>query len=81
VQGEPVKMKNESITRVSWDELDQMEDLTDWERVNNMTEEEIEQNALDDPDNPPLSDEEMEQIEPVAYHGFEQWKKAHEDRS
>jgi hypothetical protein len=27
-----------------------MEDLTDWERVKNMTEEEVEQNALDDPD-------------------------------
>ncbi|MDR9403767.1 MAG: hypothetical protein RI580_10030 [Halothece sp. Uz-M2-17] len=73
-------MKNESITRVSWDELDQMEDLTDWERVNNMTEEEIEQNALDDPDNPPLTDEELEQIEPVIYHKFEEWKKAHDEQ-
>ena len=30
--------------------------LTDLERVKAMTEEEIEQNALDDPDNPPIED-------------------------
>jgi uncharacterized protein (DUF4415 family) len=33
-------------------------DLTDWKRLRAMTEEEIEQNALDDPDNPPIKDEE-----------------------
>jgi putative transcriptional regulator len=32
---------------------------TDWQRLANMTEEEIEANALSDPDNPPLSDEEL----------------------
>ena len=32
--------------------------LTDWKRLRAMTEEEIEQNALDDPDNPPIKDEE-----------------------
>jgi uncharacterized protein (DUF4415 family) len=31
-------------------------DLTDWKRLRAMTEEEIEQNALDDPDNPPIED-------------------------
>jgi uncharacterized protein (DUF4415 family) len=30
--------------------------LTDWARLRAMTEEEIEQNALDDPDNPPITD-------------------------
>ncbi len=39
---------------------------TDWDRVNAMTEEEIERNALDDPDNPPLTDEELERMVPVA---------------
>ncbi|PNW46106.1 UNVERIFIED_CONTAM: hypothetical protein BEN50_12115 [Euhalothece sp. KZN 001] len=63
-------MKNESITRVTWDKLDQMEDLTDWERVNNMTEEEIEQNALDDPDNPPLTDEELKYLKPLSNPPF-----------
>ncbi|AFZ49329.1 hypothetical protein [Dactylococcopsis salina] len=69
-QEKQAKMKNESITRVTWDKLDQMEDLTDWERVNNMTEEEIEQNALDDPDNPPLTDEELKYLKPLSNPPF-----------
>ncbi len=36
-----------------------MEDKTDWERLDNMTDEEIEANALSDPDNPPLTDEDL----------------------
>lgn len=32
---------------------------TDWERIMNMSDEEAYQNALDDPDNPPLTEEEM----------------------
>jgi putative transcriptional regulator len=35
-----------------------MKDLTDWARVNAMTEEEIERNAAEDPDNPPWTEEE-----------------------
>lgn len=36
-----------------------LEDQTDWARLDAMTEEEIEANALSDPDNPPLTDEEL----------------------
>ncbi len=36
-----------------------MVDNTDWARLDAMTEEEIEANALSDPDNPPLTDEEL----------------------
>ncbi len=36
-----------------------IEDKTDWARLEAMTEEEIEANALADPDNPPLTDEEL----------------------
>jgi len=32
-------------------------DRTDWERVNHLTDEELTQNALDDPDNPPLEED------------------------
>ena len=75
-------MKEENITRVSWEEFKKMpdskEDKTNWERVHNMTEEEIEQNALNDPDSYPYTEEELEQIEPVVYHNFEEWRKAHE---
>jgi len=38
---------------------------TDWERLRNMTEEEIEANALSDPDNPPISDEELKRFRRV----------------
>lgn len=72
-------MKNESITRVTWDELEQMEDLTDWERVDSMTEEEIEQNALDDPDNPPLTDEELKHLKPLPCPPFRQKASEHQD--
>ena len=36
-----------------------IESRTDWARLEAMTEEEIEANALSDPDNPPLADEEL----------------------
>lgn len=38
------------------------ETRTDWDRVNAMTEEEIWENALSDPDNPPLTSEELERL-------------------
>jgi putative transcriptional regulator len=41
------------------------DEKTDWERLRNMTEEEIEQNALSDPDNPPLTDEELKRFRRV----------------
>ena len=36
-----------------------IKDRTDWARLDAMTEEEIEANALSDPDNPPLTDAEL----------------------
>lgn len=36
-----------------------IKDRTDWAHLDAMTEEEIEANALSDPDNPPLTDEEL----------------------
>jgi putative transcriptional regulator len=40
-------------------------DTTDWARLDAMTEEEIEANALSDPDNPPISDEELKRFRRV----------------
>lgn len=40
---------------------------TDWARLAAMTEEEIEANALADPDNPPLTDEELARMRPVPH--------------
>ena len=42
-----------------------IEDRTDWARLEAMTEEEIEANALSDPDNPPLNDEELARMRRV----------------
>lgn len=39
-----------------------IEDKTDWTRLQNMTEEEIEAGALADPDNPPMTDEELKRL-------------------
>jgi uncharacterized protein (DUF4415 family) len=43
-------MSGKRITKVSWEDLDKLEDLTDWERVRSMTDEEIAAAAADDPD-------------------------------
>jgi len=43
------------MNKISIKKVNNLTDLTDWERVNNMSEEEIEKNALSDLDNQPLS--------------------------
>ena len=48
-------MKETSITRTTIDKAKKLEDLTDLERLNSMSEAEIEANALCDPDNQPLT--------------------------
>lgn len=50
-------MSEEIITRVTREEIEKMEDLSDWEWVKNMTEEEAHQNALDDPDAQPINED------------------------
>ncbi len=42
-----------------------IESRTDWDYVRSMTEEEIEANAASDPDNPPLTAEELARMKPV----------------
>ncbi len=42
-----------------------IESRTDWARVRAMTEDEIDANALADPDNPPLTDAELNRMRPV----------------
>jgi uncharacterized protein (DUF4415 family) len=50
-------MTEERITRVTLEEARKIKGLTDWTRLDAMTEEEIERNAAEDPDNPPWTDE------------------------
>jgi hypothetical protein len=53
------------ITRVSLEEWAKMKGQTNWARIDSMTEAEIEQNALDDPDNQPLTDEFWDKAEVI----------------
>jgi uncharacterized protein (DUF4415 family) len=50
-------MTEERITRVTLEEVRKMKGQTDWARLDAMTDEEIERNAAEDPDNPPWTDE------------------------
>jgi len=50
-------MTEERITRVTLEEARKMKGQTDWARLDAMTDEEIERNAAEDPDNPPWTDE------------------------
>ena len=58
-------MNEQRITEVSADELHELSSETDWEYLRNMTEAEIEQNARDDPDNPPATPEEQAQAQHI----------------
>ncbi len=55
-------MSETSITWITLDEAKKLEDLTDSERVNSMSESEIEANALSDPENQPLSPESLKKV-------------------
>ncbi|MEM8719474.1 MAG: hypothetical protein AAGE84_09210 [Cyanobacteria bacterium P01_G01_bin.39] len=55
-------MKETSITRMTTESAKKSADLTDLERVNSMSESEIEANALADPDNQPLTADSLKQI-------------------
>jgi hypothetical protein len=55
-------MKETSITRTTIDKAKKSEDLTDLERLNSMSESEIEANALSDLDNQPLSPDVLKKV-------------------
>ena len=57
-------MSEERIARYTRDQIP-ADGGTDWGRVLAMTEEEIERNAAEDPDNPPLTAEELARAELV----------------
>lgn len=65
VLGRRINVNKEHITRVSLEEWATMKGQTDWAKIDAMTEEEIEQNALNDLDNQPLSDEFWDKAEVI----------------
>jgi len=51
------------------EEAKKLKSDTDWEAVRALTEEEIHEAALSDPDAQPLTEEELEQFTPVVHKG------------
>jgi uncharacterized protein (DUF4415 family) len=62
-------MKNEStdkdLVSYTFDDLDTFPDETDWERVDAITDDEVD--ALSERDNPPLTQEELNQFKRAVY--------------
>ena len=57
-------MSEERITRVKLDASNRRAGKTDWARLESMSDEEVHAAALADPDNPPLSEQELDRLEP-----------------
>jgi hypothetical protein len=54
-----------AIKKYTKKEIEKMEDKTDYERVKNMSDEEIEKNAQEDSDSLPPTDEQMKKFKKV----------------
>ena len=57
-------MSEERITRVTLDPSNPRAGKTDWARLKAMSDEELHEAALADPDNPPLTEQELERLKP-----------------
>jgi uncharacterized protein (DUF4415 family) len=57
---------SENTTKVSSEELDQIESQTDWDRIRDLSDEEIEQAVEDDPDTALLDEEWFEKAQFVV---------------
>jgi hypothetical protein len=62
VRVKQLDMSETSIIRTTLESAKKLEDLTDLERVNSMSESEIQENALSDPDNQPLSSDNLKKV-------------------
>ena len=58
-------MNETSITQITLDLASKLKDLTDKERVNSLSESEIEVNALSDPDNQPLTSTSLKKVQRI----------------
>jgi hypothetical protein len=62
VRDQQLDMSKTSITRTTIESAKKLKDLTDSERVNSMSESQIEANALSDSDNLPLSPDSLQKV-------------------
>ncbi len=58
------QMSEERITRVKLDASNRRPGNTDWARLKSMSDDEVHRAALADPDNLPLSEQELDRLEP-----------------
>ncbi len=58
-------MSERFITRTTLNEVKKLEDLTNLERVNSMSESEIEANTLSNPDNQSLSPDNLKKVRKI----------------
>jgi hypothetical protein len=65
-QGEPTKMNDDNITRVRLDPKNVSHGKTDWEKVEAMTEEDINKAAEADSDCLPLSQQELNEFRRIS---------------
>jgi hypothetical protein len=65
-QGELIRMNNDNITRVRLDPRNVSHGKTDWEKVEAMTEEEIDKTAEADSDCLPLSQQELNEFRRIS---------------
>lgn len=57
-----LKMKEKRIMKATFEQSNNKEGQTDWERLRSMTDEEAYQNALTDLDNQPLSKKDFQKL-------------------
>ncbi|VAW58061.1 hypothetical protein MNBD_GAMMA11-398 [hydrothermal vent metagenome] len=59
------------MTKVKYtlEEAKKLKGKTDWEKLDGMTDEEVHQAALDDPDTQPLTKERLDEFTPVIHKG------------
>lgn len=67
-----LKMSEASITKKTLEEAKKTKDLTDWDKVNAMSESEIESNALSDLDNQILSPENLKNVRRINRKQYNQ---------
>ena len=64
-------------TKKQKDELRRALDAVDWARIDAMTDEEIEAAAVADPDNPPLTDEQLRSMRRVTSEEHARFRQAY----
>jgi hypothetical protein len=69
---------DKNLVNYTFDELNSLKDDTNWERVDSMTDEDID--AISDADDPPLTETELEQFKRAIYvRGQLIWEESNED--